>query len=177
MAKLDYASGTEEIDAEIRRRRGGRLRPLDRMLLHSPPVALGWNACLGAVRQETAVDGALRELVILRVAVLNACDYEWTAHVLVARGEGLPESVIEAVRRRDPGASLSPLQSLVCRYTDEMTRDVEVSTETFSGMTSAFSEREIVEITVTAAAYNMVSRFLVALGVGEEPHTEGVADV
>jgi len=31
-----------------------------------------------------------------------------------------------------------------------------------------FSEQEIVELTATVASYNMVSRFLVALDVGEQ---------
>src|SRR5690606_15711496 len=38
----DLAEPAEVVDA-IRRRRGGKLLELDRMLLHSAPLAAGWN--------------------------------------------------------------------------------------------------------------------------------------
>lgn len=49
-----------------------------------------------------------------------------------------------------------------------MTRNVRVADETFDLLKSLFSEREVVEITATVACYNCVSRFLVALDVGEK---------
>ena len=47
MPRLPYKphddAGPEEVVAPIRARRGGTLLNLDRQLLHSPPLALGWN--------------------------------------------------------------------------------------------------------------------------------------
>ena len=48
-----------------------------------------------------------------------------------------------------------------------MTLDVQVPDNVFAGLKDQFSEQEVVEITATVAAYNCVSRFLVALDVGE----------
>jgi alkylhydroperoxidase family enzyme len=48
-----------------------------------------------------------------------------------------------------------------------MTLDVRVPDEVFTRLKKQFSEKEVVEITATIAAYNCVSRFLVALDVGE----------
>ena len=69
-----------EIVTAIRNRRGGTLLNLDRMLLHSPPFAKGWNSFLGAVRNELTVPARLRELVICTVAVLNGAEYEYIQH-------------------------------------------------------------------------------------------------
>lgn len=50
-----------------------------------------------------------------------------------------------------------------------MTRDIKVPQSLFDEVKAAgFSEQEIVELTATVASYNMVSRFLVALDVGEQ---------
>jgi hypothetical protein len=50
-----------------------------------------------------------------------------------------------------------------------MTRDVEVDDVTFQKLKDAgLSNQEIVEVTATVAGYNLVSRFLVALDVGEQ---------
>ena len=57
----------------------------------------------------------------------------------------------------------------VLKYADEMTRNVEVAPSTFEALKKVgLSEQEIVELTATVASYNMVSRFLVALDVGEQ---------
>lgn len=50
-------------------------------------------------------------------------------------------------------------------YCDAMTIGIKVSAEDFAGLRRVFAEQEVVEITATVAAY--VSRFLVALDVGE----------
>ncbi|KAI4169578.1 MAG: hypothetical protein LQ343_005598 [Gyalolechia ehrenbergii] len=67
----------------------------------------------------------------------------------------------------EEGEGLSEQQWAVMAYTDAMTRDVKVPDAVFMELRKWFNEREIVEITATIAAYNCVSRFLVALDVGE----------
>jgi 4-carboxymuconolactone decarboxylase len=149
----------------IRQRRGGDLRPLDELLLLSPPVAEGWSVLLGAIRGELRLDGALRELVILRIAVLNGADYEWRAHEPVARRHGLTDAALGALRRdaaqerQEPDAGVfGPVERAVLAY-------VQVAPQIFAAVASLLSPRELVELTAIAATYNMVSRFLVALDV------------
>ncbi|WP_371552266.1 carboxymuconolactone decarboxylase family protein [Streptomyces sp. NBC_00554] len=167
MARLPETDGAGEIAARIRERRGGALHPLDRMLLHSPQLADGWNSLLGAIRQRIALPADIRELVILRVAVLNRAAYEWTAHEPEARRAGLDDAQLTAVREEHAAAHprLDARQRRVIAYTDAMTRDVHVPEELFDALRADFSEPELVELTATAAAYNMVSRFLVALEI------------
>lgn len=50
--------------------------------------------------------------------------------------------------------------------TDAMTRDIEVPDALFAPLRSRYNDQELVELAATVAAYNMVSRFLVALRVG-----------
>jgi hypothetical protein len=52
-------------------RRGGKYLNLDLMLLWSEPLARGWNALLGAVRREFALDARVREIAICTVARLT----------------------------------------------------------------------------------------------------------
>ena len=49
-----------------------------------------------------------------------------------------------------------------------MTRQVHVADETITAVRSALGETATVELVAVIAAYNMVSRFLVALGVEPE---------
>lgn len=54
-----------------------------------------------------------------------------------------------------------------------MTLSVSVPDEVFAKLKANFSEKEVVEITATIAAYNCVSRFLVALDVSERNAQQG----
>ncbi|MCX4765155.1 carboxymuconolactone decarboxylase family protein [Streptomyces sp. NBC_01275] len=159
----DATGATGEIAARVRERRGGTLRPLDRMLLHSPQLADGWNGLLGALRQRLTLPADVRETVILRIAVLNRADYEWAAHEPEARRAGLDDALLAELRKERP--TLDPRAARVVAYTDAMTRDVHVTDAVFDALRADFTDAELVELTATVAAYNMVSRFLVALDV------------
>ena len=171
------------------RRSPNPLLQLDLTLLHSPPVASGWSSFLDAIRTQTILSKDIRELCICRVGILNGADYEWEHHVPILREAGISERAVEEVKsrkawrgwiREDTGAAaeledaqdddcagLNEQQRAVLAYTDAMTIGVKVSEEIFSELKMCFDERHIVEITATVAAYNCVSRFLVALDVGE----------
>lgn len=168
---------TDDTDAAIvervQARRGSRgLLPLDLALLHSPPVADGWNSFLGAIRTRTTLPNDLRELVICRVAVHNQAWFEWGHHAPLLKDAGMSDEVLQLLQRTDAldsevNALLAPEMAAALRYTDAMTKTVTVPDEVFAELKSHFNDREVVEITSTAAAYNCVSRFLVALNVGE----------
>ncbi|KAI1370771.1 AhpD-like protein [Hypoxylon crocopeplum] len=179
----------QAIVSRIAARRAPRpLQPLDLALLHAPAVADGWNAFLGAVRTRTSLDARVRELAICRVAVCNRAWYEWGHHAPLAVAAGVSEAGMgvvrrerlvgdggdgdgEKARREAEGVGLSEKDWAVLRYADEMTRNVEVPEEVFAALRRVCGEREVVEVTATVAAYNCVSRFLVALDVGERNGT------
>jgi 4-carboxymuconolactone decarboxylase len=165
MARLPEMSPEDDISVRIRARRGGVLRPLDLMLLHSPPVANGWNELLGAIRGDMSVPADLRELVVLRIAVLNAAPYEWDSHEAAARQAGLEDGHLEAIRADSPAAPLSELQRLVVAATDAMTRQVVLPAPLFESLRSHLDDRQLLELITTIAAYNMVSRLVVALEI------------
>jgi 4-carboxymuconolactone decarboxylase len=185
MARLAYVAPPGAVTDRILERRGGRLIPLDGMLLHSPEFADGWNGMLGAVRGKSTLPPDIMELAILRVASRNGADFEWIAHEPLARQAGLGDDQIAAIKvggaaaagagagagSTVDAATLSPPQWAALAYADAMTTHVTVPAEIFDAVRARFDDRQILELTVTVAAYNMVSRVLVALEVqpGDDP--------
>jgi AhpD family alkylhydroperoxidase len=135
------------------------------MLLHSPPVAAGWLRYLTAIRQECALPGALRELVIMRIAILNGAPYEADQHRPIALKEGVTQAQLDALAAWRESDAFDARQRAVLALADAMTRDVHVPDEVFAAVRAAFDNRLIVELTATIAAYNMVSRFLEAMQI------------
>ena len=174
MARLPFvdphATGVDaELIRAVQSRRGGALLNLDRQLLHSAPITRGWNAYMGAIRRGGVLDGGLRELVILLVAVLNRAPYEFVQHAPVALAEGVPQQKIDALGAGwEASARFTPRERDVLAYAQAMTLQVQVPPAVFDAARAHFSDREMVELTATVAAYNMVSRFLEALQIEPE---------
>ena len=166
---IDLAEPKEIVDA-VRARRGGELRQLDRLLLHSPELTRGWNTFLGTVRTRLALEPRLRELSVCAVAVLNQAEYEYFHHAPELLKAGGTQAQLDALQRLPAAAGDLDLfdakERAVLQLTVEMTRQVQVTDATFATVREQLGEtRALVELVATIATYNMVSRFLVALQV------------
>jgi alkylhydroperoxidase family enzyme len=163
-----------ELVNAILERRGGTMINLDKALLWSEPLASGWNVYLRNVRTGLGASRKLRELGICMVALLTGADYEYHHHApdyLAAGGTQADLDALQAFARAPAGAlpaGLAGDEALVARYAAQMTRDVKVDDALFAQMQQRFDTTELVEITAAIATYNMVARFLVALGVAPE---------
>ncbi|HEX2196999.1 MAG TPA: carboxymuconolactone decarboxylase family protein [Burkholderiales bacterium] len=151
-----------ELEARIRGARG-RLSPLYQVLLNSPQLAAGWEHLFTVIRQQTSVPARLRELVILRIAVLNGASYEFEAHVPHALQAGMTREAVEGLRNNTQ--ILEGVERLVVQYTDAMTRELQVADALVDELRKHFDDKALVELTATIAGYNMVSRFLIAMGI------------
>ena len=166
----------EALVQAITERRGGTLLNLDRALLWSEPLARGWNVYLKAVRTELPTSRKLRELGICTVALLTGASYEYHHHApdfLAAGGTQAELDALRAIcesnpRLRQSNHGLGAIESIVVQYAAQMTLDVKVTDELFAQLKQHFDTTQIVELTSAIATYNMVARFLVALGVSPE---------
>jgi 4-carboxymuconolactone decarboxylase len=150
----------------------GRISDLYQVLLNSPPIAHGWEQMLSAVRNKSSLPAGLRELVIIRVAVLNKADFEYKAHAPIALKEGVSQAVIDAVTNAayleslPEDADVSDAERIALLLTDTMTRAIEVPDSLFDEFKKHFDAQGQIDLVATIAAYNMVSRFLTAFHIG-----------
>jgi alkylhydroperoxidase family enzyme len=175
MARLPYADPNRPEAASLAARiveERGSLLHLYAMLLHSVPVAEGWLGLLTAIRQRCALPGALRELVIMQIAHLNGAPYEAEQHAPIALREGLAAEQIRALPHWQGSPLFSAPERAVLAYCDAMTLTVHVAPEVFAEVRGHLDECMVVELTATIAAYNMVSRFLEALGISSADDIE-----
>lgn len=168
----------DDLVQAILRRRGGTLINLDRALLWSEPLARGWNVYLGAVRTGLPTSRRLRELGICTVALLTGAQYEYHHHAPDFLAAGGTQAELDALARHvaqpDPCAApaaddgMGDLERLVVQYAAQMTLRVRVDDAVFDALRRHFDTTGLVELTSAIATYNMVARFLVALGVTPE---------
>src|ERR1700694_3946299 len=95
----------------------GHISALYQALLNSAPLAEGWEKLLTAIRNRSSLPTELRELVILRVAVLNRAPFEFAAHLPVARNAGVTVEKLAALQLPQIGEPFGTLEQAVLALT------------------------------------------------------------
>ena len=180
MPNIPYASNeiiesdeARELLEAIKARRGGKLFNLDRMLLHSPPFAEGWNTLFQKVHNDLSLDSKLQEIAIVAVCVANGSYYEVGVHVPVFHMVGGTPDQINALYNIDTAVNdvdnFNAAERAVIRLSIEMTRDVKPKSETLEAVKAVLpGTRQVMEVISVVAAYNMTSRIILTTGVETE---------
>jgi alkylhydroperoxidase family enzyme len=153
-------------------RRGGLLN-VYKLLLHSPPLAETWLDHVGAVRWKTALSGRLRELLVIRIARVNAVDYVLHQHVpTLAQAEGVTRAECDALADWRASAAFSAAERAALAHADAMVRETSVPDDVFAELRRHYDERAIVEISVLVGTYLMHNRVMKALKIDLEADSE-----
>jgi 4-carboxymuconolactone decarboxylase len=120
---------------------------------------------------KSKLDPVLREIAILRVGALSNARYEVFQHERIARGLGMTDALLAAIRRGPDDPGFDDLQRLVMRFTDDVVANVRASDATFEPLRGRLSLQELQELTVTVGYYMMASRFLENFDVDIETGT------
>jgi len=158
-----------DLIATLRSGRGGQLLNIYKLLLHAPRLAATWFEHFNAVRWQTEIAGRLRELLIIRIALLNRSEYVIRQHVpRLAQAEGLSAQECEALADWKASTFFDERERAALAFADEMSSG-EVGDATFAELRRHFSERQVVELAVLVGTYNMHNRVFAALKIDLEP--------
>ena len=159
-----------ELIEKFRAGRRGRLINIYRMLLNSPALAESWFNHSNAVRWKTALDGRLREIIIIRMGHLTRAEYVLRQHVpALALADGLSLPECDALAHWRDSQFFSARERAALAYADVMTEEIVVPDAVFAEVARHFDSRQIVELTVLIGTYNMNARVLQALELDLEP--------
>jgi len=152
----------------IQREDGTLTGPFDAWL--RSPVLGGHLERVGmALREETVLPAAAREVAVLVVARAWSADFEWWVHGLVARREGVPEAAIEAI---DQGR-LPRFEDAACQSAHDVASELvarrRLEPATLARAREALGERALVEVVTLVGFYQLVS------GILESFHPPGPA--
>ena len=131
-----------------------------KVLAYAPALAEGVAGFLRALLSDGALTGWYKELVAVRLAILLESEYAITAHKASARKKGASEEQIAALADFERGP-YSEKEKLGLRLADRLHRGPrEVDPSFYAELTEAFRDRELVELFLTAAAFEMFPRFI-----------------
>ena len=124
-----------------------------------------------AIRFDSAIPTKLREVAILSVAAHWQSQYEWWAHAQIALKEGLPKTVINALKKEETPLETEPGIKAVAAFVQETLDKKQASDDTFNAVLEYLGERGIVDLTMLIGYYCLVSA---SLNVFQVPLPEGI---
>ena len=165
------ADGGDETVAEVLAgfaREGREPIALYKVLANSPGMLAAMAGVGRGLRFAEATPRELRELMVLRVAQLTGSDYEWSHHKAMAQKLEIdPDKLAELASWRE-SERFDERERAVLACAEEV-HEVALSAATFAELQRLFSAEAIIEIVLTAAHYQSVSRVIQGLGVEVEP--------
>jgi alkylhydroperoxidase family enzyme len=143
---------------------------LYRLLAHSPRAARSLNTLARFIRDGSRLDPRLRQMAILQVGYATRSAYEYSHHIRISREFGVSDDDIRAIAEDTAGraTALDPLAKAVLRAAREMTRDLEISDETFEILRQGLGDERLTDLVLTIAFYNGLVRLLAAMQVDVE---------
>jgi len=144
------------------------------VLLNHPTLARALNDLLATMLWHGRLAQRLRELVIMRIGWLTACDYEWTQHWRVACGLGVPAEDLLGVRDWPRYDGFGTTERAVLAATDEVVRDGVVSAQTWAACEQELGADSavLIELVTAIGAWRMIASMLRSL---EVPLEDGVS--
>lgn len=133
------------------------------VMAHNPDALQAYMRYGAALWQDSGLNGADVERVILAVARELDAEYEWHQHYPMARSEGVPSEEIAAIADDTPGA-LSPRVQALTRYARAVATDA-VDDAVFAAAAEFLDDSTLVGTTLLATHYLATQRFLSALSI------------
>jgi AhpD family alkylhydroperoxidase len=138
-------------------------------LAHAPEVAKGVAGFLKPLLNDGALRGWYKELIAVRVAMLQASEYAVRAHEISARKKGASEEQIAGLQGFECGP-YSEKEKTGFRLAERLHGGAAgVDDAFFAHLREEFSETELVELFLTAAAFQMFPRFIDGLRIPVTP--------
>lgn len=177
MARVSYLE-TAQTEPKVREMfekieaTGQQVFNLYRVLAHCPEICRTFIRLGNRVLFRGRLEPGLRELAILAVAHATGATYERVQHETIAAEAGVPAAKIGAVANWRASTLFDERERAVLGYAEEVTLGVHASDQAFGAVRAFLHQAGVVELTVTVAFYNMVSRVLESLEVDlENPET------
>jgi uncharacterized peroxidase-related enzyme len=138
-------------------------------LSNVPDLVLGTAAFLHGLMAEGALPGWYKELVSIRIASLNECEYCISSHRNLALKRGASADHVAKLDHYEKGP-FSEKEKAGFRYADLVhTSGHAVDDHAFAALKKHFNPQEIIELTAVASAFEFFTRMITALRIPVTP--------
>lgn len=150
---------------EIGAAHGGHVRGPWAVELRVPEIARHSHALYERLCVQTKLGKRRFELMVLVVARHWTSQFEWYTHARLARENGLPETIIQAIRERQIPYFDDEDDRLIYEVTRELCESRTLSRPSYERALEALGEELLVELVAGISVYAMIAMQLNAFDV------------
>ncbi len=137
-----------------------------------PELAMGFAAFLKPLMSNGALAGWYKELIAARMAYLNQCAYCISSHSFLARLAGATDAQVKGIENYEE-APFSEIEKAGFRYADKLHGSAhDVDDATYRRARELFDDKQMIELSAVAAAFEFFPRFVNALAIPVTPIPE-----
>ena len=151
----------------IRTTDGGRPKALNALgvLAHHPTLTTAYHRFNGHVQFGTTITTRQRELLVLRLAHVRGCEYEWQQHAVLAEDADIGWDEVLRVADGPDAPGWAPLDAALLRTVDELVTDACITEETWAALTAALNTEQIMDVVFTVGAYEILAMAFNSFGI------------
>lgn len=123
----------------------------------------GWLHFAGRLMPGGKLPRRETEMVILRVASLRDCAYEFTHHVRLGRRVGVTETDVERIKVGSTAEGWQGHERLLMATAEELIATKDLSDESWAAVRAAYDERTAIELLLLIGHYDMLATTLMTL--------------
>ncbi|WP_194827973.1 carboxymuconolactone decarboxylase family protein [Nocardia sp. XZ_19_231] len=137
-------------------------------LARYPALAKPFLTFTGHFLSGSTLTARQRELLVLRVAAVRRCGYEWAQHVILAAGAGLGPEEITRISEGPAAPGWSATDRRLLTAVDELLADGVVRDDTWNALATEFDEHQLMDLVFVVGTYTMLAMALNSFGVPAE---------
>jgi AhpD family alkylhydroperoxidase len=134
-------------------------------LAHHPALTRAYHTFSGHVLFATTLSQRQRELLVLRVAAVRDCRYEWLQHVVLAGDAGLDGEDIARIAAGPDAAGWSPLERAMVAAVDELLAEARIADGTWEQLAGELDRQQLMDLVFTVGAYDVLAMAMLSFGV------------
>jgi AhpD family alkylhydroperoxidase len=129
----------------------------------------GWLHFAGRLMPGGRLPRRETELVILRIAHLRSCAYEWDHHVRLGRRAGVSAAEIDQLQGERRTGSWSEREASILAAVDELHAADDLTDATWQRLRRHLDERACIELLLLVGHYEMLATAIATLRIAPDP--------
>src|SRR3954462_1997537 len=135
-----------------------------------PKLFRGWLRFAGRLMPGGVLPRRETELVILRVAHLRDCAYEFEHHVRLGKRAGVGREDVARVQEGPAAAGWAPPAAAILGAVDELHATGDLGDAAWDALRAHLNERDAIELVLLAGHYEMLATAIAALRIQPDGH-------
>lgn len=135
------------------------------VLANHPALTTAFLQFNGHLLYGSPLPGRYRELLVLRVAWLRRCDYEWAQHVVQAYGVGISDAEIDRTAEGPDAPGWTVFERALLTAADELLADGVIGADSWRDLRAELDEQQLLDLVFIVGTYDMLAKAMQSFGV------------